>query len=338
MFVRCNTCEVSVPVRNTGPGGAPVAICPSCNYEYDLTPLSGMLQSLEPTEPQADESPPTPLTQAPRDDPAPERDLTPSSGRLPSEPIEPRAAESRPKPLIQEPPYDPAFAPAVKAGRLTVGQAVQRGLRASYAQRVMKRHKLTLAQALDIADNRIALSAVMLDREEREEREEAAPAAERKAALIAAYVVALVMLCVIFLSGGIGFWRSYEAVGSGGRPEPSPHVERMAVLARAEISTDDDGNMTEVVASDAVSVLRAFCAGGPGTRAKVPIELTPPNPPVAGVRIGIFEDPSKGGGKYAITIARRGGPRRWVTGDGEGPIPVERAPELAADAARFPVR
>jgi hypothetical protein len=118
-------------------------------------------------------------------------------------------------------------------------------------------------------------------------------------------------------------------------PKPS-RIERM--LALTEIRTDESGEVVEIVGPDPITVLIAFCDAGAYNLEPEPLEITETVPAFRHARLGLFRDYNALGNLYAIRIHRDWRTRRWVAGNGRGPIQVTEAPELPPDALRVPVR
>ena len=107
-------------------------------------------------------------------------------------------------------------------------------------------------------------------------------------------------------------------------PEPTPASPTVTTSPRAPAivtRTDDAGNLIEISGPDPSSVLRAFCGFGEGAERLEPVGLAKPPPPSStGVRLGIYRDHDHMGAIPAIRIRRDLRTRRWVSGDGRGPI------------------
>jgi len=105
-----------------------------------------------------------------------------------------------------------------------------------------------------------------------------------------------------------------------------------AARERAVVERNARGTIQRVSASDPAIVLRAYCqvAGG-GCE---PLELRAGVAAEAGLRFGVFRDFGEEMRRIAI---RRDTHRRWIAGDGSGPIEVAAAGEQAPGAFVVPV-
>lgn len=250
--------------------------------------------------------------------------------------------------------YDPAFRAAVKAGRLTVQQAVERGDRQAFATRLANRHGIPMAQALKIADNRVRLAEVLQKQREVEERVRARARAARKntprsrrarsrrARRIQMVVMSLSLVGVV-LAGfwGLDRWRDEQkdarmmaerfatppaSTGATqvGEPRPDPATPTDMISRLVDIEKNDQGMLARVVGPDPRAVLNAYCGAVPGFQ---PLGLTDTVPPFTGARLGVFRDLSTAEQK-SIVIRRDHRSGQWRTGDGSGPITprVEKRP------------
>jgi hypothetical protein len=250
--------------------------------------------------------------------------------------------------------HDPAFDDAVRQGYLSVQQAIERGERAKYAQRLIDRHGLTGSLAYLVADNRVSLSsALQKDREEVAEILRPVKRAIWKNATIAVMAVLAVVAVGIYgirVSSRIGAEnRKVEAWAetalekqTKAREAESRKADRPAgnvPTRRVRMLKDDFGRLVEILGPDPSSVLLAYCAKRfPGSSRLRAIELTSGIPPRSGSRLGVFEDRQELGKRFAIKIRREINGSHWVAGDGLRPIDPFQAPELPPNARRTPVR
>lgn len=249
--------------------------------------------------------------------------------------------------------YDPAFADAVARGYLSMQQAIERGSRKGYAQKLTERHGLTPSLALLVADNKISLTAALRkDRQEVAEILRPVKVAVWKKALVA-------VVCGLILVGigiyGIHVW--------SGLAEEQREVEQLAKTAteKAEISREADaekfegrrpeevpkrrvrirrdpqGRLLEIEGPDPSSVLLAYCANQEPSDRYKPVELTTTVPPLPGTKLGIIRDELDFENRYAIYIRKSLDNRHWIAGDGRQPLVATTAPHIPADAPRSPV-
>jgi len=249
--------------------------------------------------------------------------------------------------------YDPAFAEAVAHGYLSVQQAIERGERGRYVKRLIERHGISESLALMVADNKTSLTmALRKDREEVAEILRPMQVAVWKKAFGAAIAGLAVVAVGIY---GINVWRGIEkesrkveewaeTVSSKAEKERKAEIEaqakeppRTVPKRRVRIVRDDEGRMLEIEGPDPSSILLAFCANQDPDGRYLPLELTVPNPPFPGQKLGVFTDEHDLGKRYAITIRRTIKGRRWVAGSGERPISPTDAPMRSDDKAAVPV-
>ena len=97
--------------------------------------------------------------------------------------------------------FDRAFAEAVKAGHLTPEQAMQRGNRKAFAEKLAARHRLPLKQALEVADNRISvLQAIRTRKPKARIKVEPERPGRSAAPLVIAVSVAAILVVVVFFA------------------------------------------------------------------------------------------------------------------------------------------
>ena len=249
--------------------------------------------------------------------------------------------------------YDPAFVEAVAHGYLSVQQAIERGDRDRYARRLVDRHGLSDSLAFMVADNKTSLTmALRKDREEVAEILRPVKIAVWKKALGAA-VAGLAMLAVGIY--GIYVWTGIEketrkveqwaeTVSSKAEKEREAEIEAQAKVRprtvpprRVRILRDDEGRLLEIEGPDPSSILLAYCANQQPDGRYKPVELTVPEPPFPGTKLGVFTDEADLGKRYAIRIRRTIKGRRWIAGDGQQPITAKLAPQRSDDKASVPV-
>jgi len=249
--------------------------------------------------------------------------------------------------------YDPAFAQAVAHGYLSVQQAIERGERGRYVKRLIERHGISESLALMVADNKTSLTmALRKDREEVAEILRPMQVAVWKKALGAAIAGLAVVAVGIY---GINVWSGIEAdtrkveewaetVSSKAEKERKAEIEaqakepkRTVPQRRVRILRDEEGRMLEIEGPDPSSILLAYCANQEPDGRYRPLELTVPDPPFPGHKLGVFTDEADLGKRYAITIRRTIQGRRWIASGGEQPIRATDAPMRSHDKAAVPV-
>ena len=249
--------------------------------------------------------------------------------------------------------YDPAFAEAVAQGYLSVQQAIERGERGRYVKRLIERHGISESLALMVADNKTSLTmALRKDREEVAEILRPMRVAVWKKALGAAIAGLAVMAVGIY---GISVWGDIEketrkveewaeTVSTKAEKERKAEIDaqakeppRTVPHRRVRILRDDEGRMLEIVGPDPSSILLAYCSNQEQQDRYRPLELTIPDLPFPGTKLGVFTDEADLGKRYAIKIRRTIKGRRWVAGDGQQPISATDAPVRSDDKAAVPV-
>jgi hypothetical protein len=249
--------------------------------------------------------------------------------------------------------YDPAFAEAVAQGYLPVQQAIERGDRERYVKRLIDRHGLSRSLALMVADNKTSLTmALRKDREEVAEILRPMKVASWKKALGAAVAGLAVVAVGIY---GIRVWSGIEqetrkveewaeTVSTKAEKERTEEMEaqarepkRTVPQRRVRILRDDEGRMLEIEGPDPSSILLAYCSNQDPDDRYRPVELTVPDPPWPGTKLGVFTDEAEMGKRYAIKIRRTIKGRRWIAGDGQRPISATEAPMRSEDKAAVPV-
>ena len=95
--------------------------------------------------------------------------------------------------------YDHAFVDAVKAGHLTLEQAMRRGNRHAFAKSLAEQHRLPLEQALAVADNRTPLLAAIRARKPKP-RINLDPEPPRRAAVPLAIAAAVILVVAVVIA------------------------------------------------------------------------------------------------------------------------------------------
>ena len=218
------------------------------------------------------------------------------------------------------PRYDPAFSEAVEAGYLTQHQAMQRGKRDVLAKNLANRHKLSEANALAVADNRIPLLAAVRKQNALKVRSDSlttpvalsqTPASESTPAS-ASVAIALFGVLVIALSGML---LSTSTLDSGPR-----------LGSGVSIHTDNDGQIVQIEGPDPAAVLAAYCAADE-TRSLESIGLVQADAARSTRKLGLLRDKAAPDEPLAIYISKSRVTRRWEAGDGRRPLIAFQAPQ-----------
>ncbi|HUD70549.1 MAG TPA: hypothetical protein VMQ62_01195 [Dongiaceae bacterium] len=258
---------------------------------------------------------------------------------------------------IAEMEYDPGFRDAVRDGCLTVQQAAERGDRRELASRLAHRHRLPMALALQVADNRITVHKALQTKTEEEARE--VPRSQTSISH-GIWNFMITAMGALILSGLLvrawHEWDEYLTVRAeaserprvvlpAARPAEPPSAPPTTRAAAATASpamtvarTDAAGQLIEVVGPDARSVLIAFCNGGRSAGHRRAFGVAPSMPPGSGVRMGLFTNlDQESQPMRAIRIRRDPRTGRWSAGDGRSPITTESAPPLSDGGRIVPV-
>lgn len=251
-----------------------------------------------------------------------------------------------------EVPYDAGFAAAVKEGRLTPQQAVERGDRRALALRLSQRHRLPIELALRVADNRITVQKALLHKAAIESRVPPPPQTSVSHGVwnFMIYTFGALILAALglhihdvwgdyFTQQGMASLIASPAAASARHPappaEPAPPEPPPALTVPR---TDATGQLIEVLGPDPRSVLLAFCRSGRQSGQREPIEISPTAPPDAGSRWGLFRNLGQPGTPVrAIFIRRDARTGRWSAGDGRSPITTAPAPELPPGTRSIPI-
>ena len=216
--------------------------------------------------------------------------------------------------------FDPAFRPAVEAGFLTPRQAMERGSRETYAQRLRLRHQISSQLAQAVADNRLPLMEALRKRDaaKRDPLPVGVPAGPpaRTVGLVAA-------LLLVALAAGL----------FRGTVQKRSTVEHVEELGRAELRTDGQGRVVQLLGPDPKTVLRSYCASGEDGPFEA-LGVVPSSLPGARARLGLLRDSTDPQKLLAITIREDRDSGRWVAGDGQAPLTAKPAPAGAEKAAR----
>ena len=264
------------------------------------------------------------------------------------------AAGARPSPGESETSYDPGFAAAVREGRLTPQQAVERGDRRALAMRLSQRHRLPMELALRVADNRITVQKALQHKAAIESRTPPPPQTSVSHGVWNFMVYTVGALILVALGAHIfDVWGDYRdrqggasliatpAAASSRHPGAATAAEPAAPEPPPALTvprTDATGQLIEVLGPDPKSVLLAFCRSGRQSGQREPIEISATVPPDDAARWGMFrslgalDTPVR-----AILIRRDARTGRWSAGDGRSPITTVPAPDLPPGTRTVPV-
>ena len=248
--------------------------------------------------------------------------------------------------------FDPAFREAVDSGHLTVEEAIRRGDRRGFAVNLAVRHRVSLASAYAVADNRLSLHQAVA------RSQTGKPVRRRRSTdhVTPKHKVLAVGAAVLFVS--VSSWdlwcRNHGATRGETRSSPArvgltdtPPVgpatagerERIAPArgrprGLVDVRHNPAGEIVESVGPDPRAVLAAFCGSeSTSSAAFEPLEITETVPRRNEARLGVFRDLAAGGRSRAIWMRKDWRTRRWIAGDGKVAIPVRDTPDAIRDLA-----
>jgi len=224
---------------------------------------------------------------------------------------------------------DPAFGPAIEAQTLTRAQAVQRGSREAYARGLVARHRVSLDEAYEVADNRTSLLSVM-----RQRSAGTTVIARPERPVSSGHWTTVAVLPVIVLLAVLGIVRqldgSTDRVAPAPQPRPIdqevPHPDAAGFIDTrlptpspvVEVHFDPNGQRTRIRASRPQTVLLAYCE----KVGREPLALATGMMPDSSLWLGIHHDNTASGDRRAIAIRKDRATGRWTAGDGTSPIPA----------------
>jgi len=213
--------------------------------------------------------------------------------------------------------YDRGFQLAIDDGHLTPLEAMKRGNRQAYANRLAKRHGLSRGQSLAVTDNRISLAAVMRKRAPDIVLTE--PVAKRSRNAFWAPLAAC-LLATIAVGGFVSI-----------RNTAGPPTRRAALETSTRVERNAKNVPIRIGAPDPRSVLIAFCDSAVSAPSYEPLGVTPYFPADPRYRLGLFRD-LESRKILAIPIFKDRVNSRWSTGDGARPQVIKEAPAAAVEA------
>jgi hypothetical protein len=249
-------------------------------------------------------------------------------------------------------PFDPGFAEAVREGRLSPQQALERGDRRSLAQRLSQRHRLPMDLALRVADNRLTVQKALQQKAAIESRVPPPPQTSVSHGVwnfmiytFGALILAALGLHIYdvwgdyFTQQGGASLIATSAAASARQPAPAPEsMPPEPPPALTVPRTDATGQVIEVLGPDPRSVLVAFCRSGRQSGQREPIEISPTVPADAAARWGVFRNLGQLDTPVrAILIRKDSRTGRWSAGDGRSPITTAPAPELPPGTRSIPI-
>ena len=214
--------------------------------------------------------------------------------------------------------YDKAFQPAIDAGLLTTRQAADRGNREASAASLVSRHQLPKHVAYDVADNKISLLEAI---RRRPPSEDAVHVTFGNRMLVPLVLLASLFVVIVIVAAT----RNAGETFVGGS-------EAALELGPAEVRTDSQGQIFQVLGPDPRSVLEAFCTAT-GRRLE-PLDVVPTGRAGQRVRLGLLRDPQRPDSLRAITIHEDRVSGRWRAGEAGRALIADPAPPGAEVALR----
>lgn len=232
-------------------------------------------------------------------------------------------------PNIQRPHYDRNFEPAIRAGFLSVQEAVRRGNRQAYAEQLGRRYYLSTELAFEVTDNRVRLFDVL----QKTGQIPGHPAPRRERPGPARLQVVTLLFGVFVLTGLLGLqqWQQQGRIArqveriSLAAPEPAPGEPATPALRAApkksgmSIERDEQGRVTMISAGRPEEVLAAFCTSTPSVTCETK-EIRPSEPRFPGRRLGYLTVTHTSEDSRILPIRRDRRSGRWYAGNGLGPI------------------
>lgn len=228
------------------------------------------------------------------------------------------------------PSYDPGFEYAISEGHLTVRQAVERGDRSLLASTIAQRHDLPMYLAFDVVDNRCSTLAAIQEHAKQgkasKPRSTRQPEGQDRRSF--PWTATVLALAGLFSLAG---WLSYSGPWDE-RAEPSTEPTRLTLQEsrqmliaresdRTEVRTDQEGQVTQIIGADPLSVLTAFCESRPeGDSPIVPVEVVQPFPDASAYLVGVFRDQNEAAALRGIAIREEQSTHRWIAGNGAEPV------------------
>jgi len=250
--------------------------------------------------------------------------------------------------------FDPGFAAAVRDGCLTPQQAMERGDHRALALRLSQRHRLSMALALKVAENRLTVHQALQQKAAIEAKEPPRPQTSVSHGVwnfmifsVGALILAGLGAHVYHTWGDYLSQRGLSALEpTAAAASPRAHVPAAVDAPPPPIppppmtvpTTDSTGQVVEVVGPDPRSVLISFCITGRQSGRRQAIEIAPTSPPDASARWGVFQSLDNPAMPVrAILIRKDQRTGRWSAGDGRTPIMTEAAPPPAPGVQPVPV-
>ena len=126
-----------------------------------------------------------------------------------------------------------------ESGRLSVGQAIQRGNRANFTSRLAERHGLPIPLALEVADNRISLLKAMRQRGSHELIRVGPQKSPSPKLRTAALLVSAVLLVLLATTGAYLGSQALNRLQEDERAEAADRRQR--IIRGTRVAKDDLG-------------------------------------------------------------------------------------------------
>lgn len=225
----------------------------------------------------------------------------------PSRPIRSEASGS-----IRKYKYDPEFHDAVMQGFLTPYHAFERGKRQAFAERMAARHRLSIDQALAVADGRESLLTALRH--------------QRPGPSVAVSVSRLprpeVWVSALLAITALAAVASFFLPGLKGRAK-----DLIAGNEAVAVERNHDGEVVRIEGPDPVSVFKAYCSAMKPKLERKCIGLYRGRQEPSELLLGLQRDLSVSEANIAIYIAHDRTRRSWVAGNGRSPLAAFQAPD-----------
>ena len=245
------------------------------------------------------------------------------------------------------PGFDRAFAEVVREGYLTIGEAIARGNRETYALDLQRRHGLSADLAMRVTDNRMRIAEALREMERQVTVAQASRPVRWHLPVVVLLFVALAVVAANqrwtrerdigrqlerrSLINGLGTQAIAAPLEAELEPAPGP-------TSRVEVERDQSGWVTRVTASHPDEVLAGFCATLTYAGACASMQTGPTLPALAGRRLGWFMLNNASPTTWSVQIRQQHGTGRWSVGTGLRPIvpfSFDAAPDEGASAWPF---
>jgi hypothetical protein len=242
------------------------------------------------------------------------------------------------RPASREIHYDRAFQPTVRAGYLTVQEAVQRGDRESYIARLESRFDLPRDLAHRVADGRARLKLAVEECERRRAVTNVGRAIHWRRVIIILALTALAagFFGTVHLARQREIARELESAALTVHQPPAAAESSDQEAPPGRVERDADGWVTRVTAGHPADALSTFCTLATPRAGCSSLGVLQTEPRFPGRRVGRFTLDSDER-TWLIPIRRENDSGRWAIGTGLRPIaPTTETPLAEGESPIWP--